>query len=98
MKIKGSFDKDLLSLEPGSSGQVNLTVPPQPEKLRQITFDVFANSTGNATDRVTLSLEVTYPRVHAYIGDYTCLWIVLVAVCVFIVVKLTHRKLVKRRT
>jgi uncharacterized membrane protein len=95
--VRGTFDKDKVSLRPGASTTVNLTVGSQPNRQKYVIFDVTANSTGNATDSTTLTLRVAYPSVQSYISDYTCLWVVLVAVCVFICVKIAQRRLSKKR-
>jgi uncharacterized membrane protein len=95
--VRGNFDKDKVSLRPGASTTVNLTVGPQPNRQKYIIFEVMANSTGNATDSTTLTLRVAYPSVHSYLSDYTCLWVVLVAVCVFVCVKIAQKRLSKKR-
>ena len=95
--VKGAFERTKLSLRPGASETVNLTVGPQPNKQRYVVFDVTATSAGNATDSTALTLRVIYPSAHSYIGDYTCLWIVLVAVCIFVSVKLAQRRLAKKK-
>jgi uncharacterized membrane protein len=95
--VRGTFDKYKVSLRPNASTTVNLTVGPQPNRQKYIIFDVTANSSGNATDSTTLTLRVIYPSTHSYFNDYTCLWVVLVAVCVFICVKIAQRRLSKKR-
>jgi uncharacterized membrane protein len=93
----GTFDRSKITLQPADNDNINLTVPPSKNKARLITFDVKARSSGNVNETVTLTLQVIYPTTSTYVGEYTCLWIALVAICIFIVVKLVQRKFSKRR-
>ena len=97
-EARGSFDKARVTVQPSGDGRVVLTVPPPAHRERYSTFVVTTNSSGNASASVTLTLRVTYPKVSSSIGDYNCLWILLVAACVFVAIKLGQRKFTKRRT
>jgi uncharacterized membrane protein len=94
----GSFDKAKVTVQPAGDERVVLTVPPPAHRERYSTFVVTTNSSGNASASVTLTLRVIYPKVSSSIGDYNCLWILLVAACVFVAIKLGQRKFTKRRT
>jgi uncharacterized membrane protein len=93
----GSFDRNRIFLGSAGTDNINLTVPPPKDKARLITFDVKASSSGNVNETVTLTLQVIYPTTSTYVGEYTCLWIALVAICIFTAVKLVQWKYSKIR-
>jgi len=96
-EARGSFDKSKITVQPSGDGRVVLTVPPPANRERYSTFVVTTNSSGNASASVTLTLRVTYPKVSSSVGEYNCLWILAVAACVFVAVKLAQRRFGKKR-
>jgi hypothetical protein len=85
-----TLEKGEVLLAPGETTTISCSVPPG-DRGKEFDFTVTANSTGNSSSAVDLRVNTRYPKHETIMSDYGCLWILLIALAIFLAVQAARK-------